>query len=215
MPDLARLFSELDTRYGLPTAAFLVASVASFTFGLKDGFHFANRMLLASGFLFFIAFGLYVWHQRDGSSTQFTGEKERFISKFWNLPWKSAFGSLFCFIVATMFAFVAWEGGIAADKGESISLHVKEVHRTQETTNYGFDSHITAVVESKTIEYSIKCTESYSLEKRSYTGRCFGLSAGKDYPALKFPDSINFWPPGDKGEGYVLILYDIVGEKEK
>jgi hypothetical protein len=213
--DLARLFSELDTRYGLPTSAFLVASIALFTFAIKDGFHSANRMLLASGLFFFIAFGLYVWHQRDGSSTQYTGEKERFISKFWNLPWKSAFGSLFCFIVATMFAFVAWEGGMASDKGEPISLHVKEVHRVKEATDYGFLTHITAVVESKTIQYSIKCDEAYSREKRSYTDRCFGLFAGKDYSAVKFADSMNFWPPEDKGEGYLLVLYDIVGEKEK
>jgi hypothetical protein len=41
------------------------------------------------------------------------------------------------------------------------------------------------------------------------------LSAGKDYSALKYPQVISFWKPEDKGDGYVLVLYDIVAEKEK
>lgn len=115
-----------------------------------------------------------------------------------------------------LFCLVLMAGGAKAqDKGKPISLHVKEVHRTEEDTDYGFQSHITAIVESKTVVYSIKCDETYSREKRGYTGRCFSISAGQDYGALKFSDAINFWQPGDKGEGYVLIMYDILAEKEK
>ena len=103
----------------------------------------------------------------------------------------------------------------APDKGEPISLHVKEVHRSKEVTEYGYETHITAVVESKTVVYSIKCDESFNKEKGGYMGRCLDISAGKDYTAVKFLEAINFWPPGDKSQGYVLIMYDIVGEKEK
>jgi hypothetical protein len=111
MPDLSRLFSELDARYGLPTAGFSVVSLASFLFALKeDGFHCTNRSLMVAGSLFFIACGLYVWHQRDESSVSFTGEEESLSSRFWCLPWKSVFGATFCFLMAAIFAFVAWIG---------------------------------------------------------------------------------------------------------
>ena len=105
--------------------------------------------------------------------------------------------------------------GEPQDKGEPIALHVKEVHRTQEATDYGFDYHITAVVESKTIVYSLKCDETFTREKGGFTIRCAQLSAGKDYAARKFVDAINFWPPEAKGQGYLLGMYEIVSEKEK
>jgi hypothetical protein len=102
------------------------------------------------------------------------------------------------------------------DKGEPVSLHVKEVHRAQdEGTEKGTWYHITAVVESKTVVYSLKCDEFLSMEKREFAGRCFHLSAAKDYPARKFSEAINFWTSDDQGKGSVLILYEIVSEKEK
>jgi hypothetical protein len=108
-------------------------------------------------------------------------------------------------------------GGIdKVDKGELITVHVKEVHRTQdEGTEKGTWLHITAIAESRTIIYSIKCDEYLSVEKHDFIVRCFQISAGKDYPARKFVRSINFWPDGEKGDGYSLSLYEIADEKEK
>ena len=103
----------------------------------------------------------------------------------------------------------------AQDKGEQISEHVKELHRDQETAEKGTWYHIKAVVETKTIIYSLTCDEIYNNEKHAFAGRCFQLSAGKDYSARRFPSSINFWQPEDRGKEYLLILYDIVSEKEK
>jgi hypothetical protein len=102
------------------------------------------------------------------------------------------------------------------DKGEPISVHVKEVHRTQdEGTDKGTWFHIIAVVETKAVVYNLKCDEFLSLEKRDFVVRCFNISAGKDYPARKFPKSISFWQPEDKVEGQTLVLYEIADEKEK
>jgi hypothetical protein len=107
-------------------------------------------------------------------------------------------------------------GAKAQDKGEPISLHVKEVHRDQdEGTEKGTWYHIRAVAESKPVVYTLKCDEFLNMEQHDFTLRCSHLSAGKDYSALKFPDAINFWPPGEKGNGYRLALYEIVSEKEK
>jgi hypothetical protein len=118
--------------------------------------------------------------------------------------------------VGRVWSYLALLTAAAAQQtGEPVSLHVKEVHRTQEDTEYGFETHITAVVESKTVIYSVKCDETYSREKRGYTLRCKYLSAGKDYPAHKFPDAINFWLPEEKVQGYLLAMYEIVSEKEK
>jgi hypothetical protein len=115
-------------------------------------------------------------------------------------------------LAAAMFALT---GAKAQDKGEPISVHVKEVHRSQEGDENGTIFHFTAVVESKSVIYSISCDEVYSREKRAYTARCFRLSAGKDYSVRRFPDAMNFWPPEDRGEGYLLVMYDVVSEKEK
>jgi len=111
-----------------------------------------------------------------------------------------------------------WSGEInGQDKGEPLSLHVKEVHREQsdESNNRAIIYHITAVVESKTIVYSLQCDEIFSMEKHDYTGRCFSISAGKDYSARKFDTAISFWPPEERGEKYLLFMYDIVSEKER
>jgi hypothetical protein len=103
----------------------------------------------------------------------------------------------------------------AQDKGEPISLRVKEVHRDQdEGTEKGTWFHITAIAESKTILYTLKCDAFLSTEKHDFAVRCFNLSAGKDYSARRFPTSINFWRPADGREG-ALALYEIVSEKEK
>ncbi|HWZ55057.1 MAG TPA: hypothetical protein VNZ63_03245 [Verrucomicrobiae bacterium] len=103
----------------------------------------------------------------------------------------------------------------AQNKGDPISLHVKEVHRDQdEGTEKGTWIHITAIAESKTVTYALKCDEFLSTEKHSFVVRCFNLSAGKDYFARRFPTAINFWQPEDAGEG-TLAVYEIVSEKEK
>jgi hypothetical protein len=105
----------------------------------------------------------------------------------------------------------------AQDKGEPVSVHVREVHRVQdeEPTAEGNWFHITAVVETKTIIYSLKCDEYYSNEKRGFAASCFHLSAGKDYSGKRFSTSIGFWRPEDRNSSSTLIMYDIVSEKEK
>ena len=103
------------------------------------------------------------------------------------------------------------------DKAEPISVHVKEVHREAdaEPTEKGAWFYITAVVETKTIIYSLKCDEFYSYKKRDYAVGCFHLAAGKDYSGFRAPTALNFWKPEDKNKGYTLAVYEIVSEKEK
>jgi hypothetical protein len=118
-----------------------------------------------------------------------------------------------CFLVCLALLTVAGAG--AQDKGEPISLHVKEVHREQdEGTEKGTWFHITAIAESKTIIYTLKCDQFLSTEKHIFVIRCFNLSAGKDYSAFKFPTAVSFWHQEDAGEG-TQALYEIVSEKEK
>jgi hypothetical protein len=114
-------------------------------------------------------------------------------------------------------AILAAVGMDAQDRGEPIAVHVKEVHRTQdEGTEKGTWFHITAVGETKTILYSLKCDEFLSMEKHAFVFRCAHLSAGRDYSARKFSDAINFWPAEEKPiDGVSLALYEIVSEKEK
>jgi hypothetical protein len=103
------------------------------------------------------------------------------------------------------------------DKGEPISVHVKEVHRIQDEnpTKEGNWFHITAVVETKTIIFSLQCDEYLSNQKHDYAAGCFHLAAGKDYSGLRFATAINFWKPEDKNRGYTLLLHQIISEKEK
>jgi hypothetical protein len=104
----------------------------------------------------------------------------------------------------------------AGDKGTPVNLHVREVHRTEdEATEKGTMYHITAVVESKTVVYKIKCDEFLSMEKHDFTMKCSDLSAGQDYPAHLFVNAISFWQPEQKGDGYIHVAYDIMDEKEK
>jgi hypothetical protein len=106
----------------------------------------------------------------------------------------------------------------AQSRKEVISVHVKEVHRVQdgEATAKGTKFHITAVVESRTIIYSIKCDEIYSPETRGYFPQCFRLSAGKDYPVHKSPIGMSFWSEDTKfSAGHAYAFYDVVSEKEK
>lgn len=106
-------------------------------------------------------------------------------------------------------------GANAQDKGEPISLHLKEVHREQDESNEkGTWFHITAIAESKAIIYTLNCDAFLSTEKHNFAIRCFNLSAGKDYSAFKFPTSISFWQPKDAGEG-TLATYSVSSEKEK
>lgn len=102
------------------------------------------------------------------------------------------------------------------NKGEPIMVHVKEVNRIQneDPTAEGNWFHLTAVVETKTIVYSLRCDEFYSTPNHKFSPNCFRLSAGKDYPALKFQTAISFWSPTEKRD-YPAILYEIVSEKEK
>jgi len=77
--------------------------------------------------------------------------------------------------------------GAARDKGEPLTVHVKEVRRVQDEngTKEGNWFHITATVESKTVIYSLKCDEFLRAEKGDYTIACFHLNAGKDYTARR------------------------------
>jgi hypothetical protein len=106
-------------------------------------------------------------------------------------------------------------GANVGDQGEAVTLHVKEVRRSKEATEYGFMTHIAAIVESKTIIYSIQCDETYNKAAGGFTTRCLNISAGKDYPAHKFMDAISFWPTDETRQGTLLVMYDIIEEKEK
>ncbi len=68
-----------------------------------------------------------------------------------------------CFLLGLLLTAA---GVNAQNRGEPISVHVKEVHRVQdeEGTEKGNWFHITAIVESKTIIYSLKCNEFFSNE---------------------------------------------------
>jgi hypothetical protein len=104
-----------------------------------------------------------------------------------------------------------------SDKGEPILVHVKEVHRIQndeEATEKGNWFHLTATVETKTVVYSLRCDEYFSTPDHKFSAGCFHLSAGKDYPALKFPTAISFWQPGERHD-FTMVMYDITSEKEK
>jgi hypothetical protein len=101
------------------------------------------------------------------------------------------------------------------DIGEPMSLHVKEVTRTQDEGNEkGTWFHIKVVAESKTVVYGLSCDEFISIEKHGYTLSCYHVAAGKDYAVKRFPTAINFWPPGEKAEG-TMAMYEILSEKEK
>lgn len=102
------------------------------------------------------------------------------------------------------------------EKPETITIHVKEIHRDQESTDKGAWVHITAVVETKTIIYSLKCDEFASVE-HGYTVVCTNLSAGHDYSGRKYPRAISFWPSTERDEegGPRHSAYEITSEKEK
>jgi hypothetical protein len=119
-----------------------------------------------------------------------------------------------CFLLCLALAAA---GVKAQEKAEPISVHVKEVHREQDDgTEKGNWLHITAIVESKTIIYSLKCDQFYSSETQTYAVQCFDLSAGRDYSARKFQSAIAFWPEGTKSSpGHLFAAYNITSEKEK
>jgi hypothetical protein len=106
----ANVFTEVYESHGLLTAGFATASLISFLFALPGGFHLANRPLMMAGVFFFIACGPYLWRNRDGSEVTYTNEKVSPVSRFLGLSWSSALGVLLCFLVAAMFACVAWLG---------------------------------------------------------------------------------------------------------
>jgi hypothetical protein len=113
-------------------------------------------------------------------------------------------------------AFLVAAGANAQNKGEPISVHVKEVHRNQdEATEKGTWFHVKAVVESKTVVYSLTCDEFLNMEIRDYTLRCYSIAAGKDYSGYRTQNSLNFWKPEDKDKKYRLAVFEIVSEKEK
>jgi hypothetical protein len=101
-------------------------------------------------------------------------------------------------------------------KGEPITLHIKEVTRTQDenANEKGTSFHIKVTAETKTIVYSLSCEEFLNMEQHVFTGSCYHVRAGRDYDALLFDDAISFWRQGEKSSG-TKILYDVVTEKEK
>ncbi len=126
-------------------------------------------------------------------------------------------GSCFLVIVAVLIPMYV----NSQDKGEPVSVHVKEVQRTKDQeAEKGFWLHTTAIVETyaggktKAIIYSLKC-DAYTNLVNGNVPLCFPLSAGKDYSVHKFSTSMNFWRPEDSNKGQTLVLYEIVSEKEK
>jgi hypothetical protein len=58
-------------------------------------------------------------------------------------------------------------------QGDPISVHVREVHRDEDTpTAEGTWYHVKAVVESKTVVYTLSCDEFLNMKIREYTLRC-------------------------------------------
>jgi hypothetical protein len=120
--------------------------------------------------------------------------------------------AFFAFLMLMPIATIAQD----EEKKEPVTVHVKEVNRTDgDYSEKGAWFNITAVLESKTIIYSVKCQEFYRYDDKAYTIRCFPISAGKDYSGLKFASSILLWPPAAKHYAYRLGTYTIVSEKEK
>lgn len=106
---------------------------------------------------------------------------------------------------------------IAQDKPQPISIHVREVHRTPETFEGGVMVHITAIVETKTTVYSVRC-DAFTKSASDTTKRnliCGDLAAGHDYDAWKYFDAISLWKFGTYSGSDRRILYSIVSEKEK
>jgi hypothetical protein len=104
----------------------------------------------------------------------------------------------------------------AQDKGEPVSVHVREVQRNEdEPTEQGTWFHVKAVVESKTIVYTLQCDEFLNMEVKDYTLRCYDLAAGKDYAGNRTQNSLNFWKPEDRGKKFRMSVFSIVSEKEK
>jgi hypothetical protein len=101
-------------------------------------------------------------------------------------------------------------------KSEPIFLHVKEVHRENEDTPQGNWTHFYVTAESKTVIYSLKCSELINTEKQTYTVLCSHVSAGTDYQAKKFPTAISFWLDSETTpSGTIRAAYEIMSEKEK
>jgi hypothetical protein len=120
------------------------------------------------------------------------------------------------FLVPTL-VLVLTASASAQDKCEPATIHVREVHRVQddEASEKGNWFHITAVVETKTVVYSLKCDEFIKAPEYKFTISCFHLSAGKDYDATVSPTTINFWLKGSRAEGTLLAVHEIVSAKEK
>jgi hypothetical protein len=113
MPDPGHLLSELDKRYGFPTAGLAVGSFAAFLLSLREGFHFTNRGMMVAATLFFLACALYSWHQRDQSGVSYFGEVETIAQRLWMFPWRSAFAALFFLLLASLFGFLALTGWVS------------------------------------------------------------------------------------------------------
>ena len=75
--------------------------------------------------------------------------------------------------------------------------------------------HITAVVETKTVVYSLTC-DAFTKPASDNTKRnlvCGDLEAGHDCNAWKYPDAISLWKPEKYSGTDRRILYTIVSEK--
>jgi hypothetical protein len=118
--------------------------------------------------------------------------------------------------LASAVVLVLTAGLYAQDKGEPVSVHVREVQRNDdEPTEKGTWFHVKAVVESKTIVYTLQCDEFLNMDVKDWTLRCYDLAAGKDYTGYRTQNSLNFWKPEDKGKKFRMSVFSIVSEKEK
>ncbi len=105
----------------------------------------------------------------------------------------------------------------AQERPQPISIHVREVHREPEKYENGVMVHITAVVETKAVVYSLTC-EAFTKPPSDNTKRnliCGELEAGHDYSAWKYPNAISLWKPEKYSGSDRRVLYTIVSEKEK
>lgn len=117
--------------------------------------------------------------------------------------------------VFTVLVFTSVGTIAAQEKYEPITVHVKEVTRTRQNGEKATWFNISAVMESKTVIYSVECREYQQNDTGHFTIRCFPVAAGKDYSGKRLATSIALWPPDAKDDEYKLGVYSIISEKEK
>jgi len=69
---------------------------------------------------------------------------------------------------------------------------------------------------NSTIHYNLECTEILpTLENKKATRSvCARLEAGEDYLPKMYPTAVNFWEDGQRIEGAIMVIYNIMSQRE-